>query len=187
MLIHLLLSLFLTTLVTASQELNIYSWPLSESSPTLFASLQYNTTSATVIKHSISTTSTPPDEKVRIGFYTSPAKTPSSWRGIVIASHSLTNPEPKKLLLHLNSKGEAYHIGLQPNYKPQQNGDLEIEVIPLKPGPQPVLNTPVAVKGDGSPVDGDGKDEQKTFLQKYWWVIVGFLILQVVAGGGARE
>ena len=54
-----------------------------------------------------------------------------------------------------------------------------VEITMAKQGKRPVLNTPVVVNEQGQ-VEGK---EEKTFLQKYWWAIAIFLVMQLVAGG----
>ena len=60
-----------------------------------------------------------------------------------------------------------------------------IEIVKVQEGKRPVLNKPVVLNEQGK-VEGP---PEKTFLQKYWWAIAIFLVLQLVAGGagGADE
>ena len=56
-----------------------------------------------------------------------------------------------------------------------------VEVVKMKPAPLPILNKPVQIDANTGKVP---EPEQKTFLQKYWWAIAIFLVLQLVAGVG---
>lgn len=59
-----------------------------------------------------------------------------------------------------------------------------VEIVPMREGPLPVLNRNVVVGSDGKV---EGGEQEKTFLQKYWWAIAIFLVLQLVAAGGGGE
>ncbi|KAF2457891.1 hypothetical protein BDY21DRAFT_343079 [Lineolata rhizophorae] len=61
---------------------------------------------------------------------------------------------------------------------------IEVRVVRVADGPKPVLNRPVVVRPDGKV---EGKEEEKTFLQKYWWMIAIFIVLQIVIGGGGEK
>jgi len=68
----------------------------------------------------------------------------------------------------------------------QSSGELVVEVVPMRIGSQPLLNSPVVLTPEGK-VATPGEGENKSFLQKYWWAIALFFILQVVIGGGGKE
>ncbi|KAL9083660.1 MAG: hypothetical protein Q9159_005669 [Coniocarpon cinnabarinum] len=59
-----------------------------------------------------------------------------------------------------------------------------VEVTRMKEGKRPTLNKPVVVNEAGQ-VEGQG--QEKTFLQKYWWAIAIFLVVQLLAGGAGKE
>ncbi|KAF2396088.1 hypothetical protein EJ06DRAFT_585352 [Trichodelitschia bisporula] len=60
-----------------------------------------------------------------------------------------------------------------------------IELAPVVAGPQPVFNKPPVLAADGEEAVVEG--DQRSFLQKYWWAIAIFLVLQLVMGGGGGE
>ena len=61
---------------------------------------------------------------------------------------------------------------------------LQVEVVRQTPGPQPHLSKPVVVNPEGKVEEGE---PEKSFLQKYWWVVGLFLLMQVVMGGGGDK
>ncbi|KAI6841265.1 hypothetical protein KC342_g2405 [Hortaea werneckii] len=95
-------------------------------------------------------------------------------------------------VLHVNANGDLYHVGFKASdvggshgkTKESKQGDLSVEIVPVNKGTGPALNKPIVVNQDGSMPD---KVEEKSFFQKYWWAIAGFLLLQVVMGGAKGE
>ncbi|KAI0181384.1 hypothetical protein GGR52DRAFT_524156 [Hypoxylon sp. FL1284] len=53
-----------------------------------------------------------------------------------------------------------------------------------EPGRQPELNKPVVLSPQGAQ---QGAPEEKTFLQKYWWLIGIFVLLTMTGGGGGEQ
>ena len=43
--------------------------------------------------------------------------------------------------------------------------DVIVEVVPMVPGPRPVLNKPVVLNAEGK-VDTQGQEDNRSFLQK---------------------
>ncbi|KAF2771527.1 hypothetical protein EJ03DRAFT_30806 [Teratosphaeria nubilosa] len=152
---------FIGTSVFAAEperSVDIFAWPLSSPKSSTLAKITFNSTSATV--KSVSNPSIPSHEDVvRVGFY----HPSGSWSGIATSASNFHDGKDKTLQLHVNSDGELYHV---------------------KPGPTPRLNKPVVLSPDGKAPE---KEPEKTFLQKYWWAIAGFLLLQVVLGAGKQE
>ena len=70
--------------------------------------------------------------------------------------------------------------------KPDDFANVHVELIPPRPGPTPKLNTrkPPSIGVDGKEVPAE-EVQEKSFLQKYWWV---FLIVTAFAmlGGGDK-
>ncbi|KAH0126111.1 hypothetical protein KCU67_g17495, partial [Aureobasidium melanogenum] len=64
-----------------------------------------------------------------------------------------------------------------------KDGSLAVEIVPLRQGPQVAFDKPIVVNQQGEQED---KEPEKTFLQKYWWAIGLFLLVQVVMGGGDK-
>ncbi|KAK3705455.1 hypothetical protein LTR37_013272 [Vermiconidia calcicola] len=189
--IHTVVAIFLaffTSLAISAQTertIDIFAWPLSDSKSQTLAKISYNSTHATV-KNYTKPKLPPGDEIVRIGFH----HLGGSWSGVSTAASNFAPSRDKKVQLHLNTQGQLYHVGFKASNiassskTGQGNDDLGVEVIQMQKGPTPHLNKPVVLSADGLVPE---KEEQKTFLQKYWWVIGGFLILQVFISGTAKE
>ncbi|KAK3075875.1 hypothetical protein LTR53_000449 [Teratosphaeriaceae sp. CCFEE 6253] len=168
----------------AEQTVGIYAWPLSEP-PAIIARVTHNSTAATV--NSYTNPKIPPGEDiVRVGIY----HPSGAWSGVATAASNFAPEKDKKLQLHLNNEGKLYHIGFGASHPgsssatSNKTGGLSVEVVKIRPGPTPHLNKPVVVNPDGSVPQ---KEPEKSFLQKYWWAIAGFLLIQVVMSGGKGE
>ena len=199
---------FLTYLAAAAQQertVDIFAWPLSASKSQTLAQLSYTSSNATV--KSYTAPKAPNDEDIiRIGFY----HPSGSWSGVATSASNLQPQKEKRLQLHLNTNGELYHVGFKVSDIPSSSESgkgtdgMSVEVVKMQQGPTPHLNKPVVLSADGSVPN---KEPEKTFIQKYgaslqfitpcftntdtlsryWWVIVGFLVLQVVIGGAGKE
>jgi len=188
-----LLSFFLSPAAGAESQksIDIFAWPLSASKSQTFASISYNTTTATLKSHS--RPSIPEiDEIVRIGFHHSST---GKWSGIATSASNFAEGKDQKLQLLLNSEGEVYHVGFKAedaskassgSGKESKKDGLSVEVVPMNAGPQVHLNKPVVVNPDGKV---GGEEEQKSFLQKYGlllvrchgvWLLIVFL--QILVG-----
>ncbi|OCL11305.1 hypothetical protein AOQ84DRAFT_287525 [Glonium stellatum] len=133
-----------------------------------------------------------PSHLLRVGLY-DPAT--SEWKGVVASAASFANEYQKKLILHVDETGDVYHVGLATSgrSKTSLNGDskgkgtgvkmeeIDIEVVERTQASQPALNKPIVLNSEGRL---EGKEPEKTFLQKYWWVLALFLLVQFVSAGG---
>ncbi|KAK4541143.1 hypothetical protein LTR36_008217 [Oleoguttula mirabilis] len=183
-----LLLAFWTSLAYAVEQehtVDIFAWPLSAPKSQSLAKVTFNSTAATIKTYN--EPSIPAgDEIVRVGFY----HPSGSWSGIATAASNFAAEKTKKLQLHLNPSGELYHVGftastLGTSSKTSNSKDgLSVEVVRMKAGPTPQLNKPVVVNPDGTAPE---KEVEKTFFQKYWWAIAGFLVLQVVMSMGKGD
>lgn len=187
----LLLILFAApTLAAADSTATIYVWPLSAPSPTSFATVVLSNaqTPPTAEVKSFQLPSVPPskDDLVRVGLYDPSTK---QWTGTVTAASSFADGLRRKLTLHVDDNGDAYQAALSaytlPGKSKTKDGKkgekkdakkkkdvkrdaenvLEVEVIPTKPGAQPILNKPVVLNAEGKVPQPEEKDE-RTFLQK---------------------
>ncbi|KAK0508641.1 hypothetical protein JMJ35_008917 [Cladonia borealis] len=77
------------------------------------------------------------------------------------------------------------------NKQPGGKGDFDIQTI--KSPPPIVFDKPAKAKGKAGAtgagagaVEPEGEPEEKTFLQKYWWVLLGVAVLAVSGGGGEK-
>ncbi|KAJ4332703.1 hypothetical protein N0V87_008200 [Didymella glomerata] len=103
-----------------------------------------------------------------------------SWRGIVTSASSFADQYHKKFIIHVDEKGEPFHVGFGTSAK-SAGKEVEVEIVKRSPGPKPVLNKPIVLNAEGKL---ESKEPEKTFLQKYWWAIALFIVVQLVSGGG---
>ncbi|KAK6435086.1 hypothetical protein LTR95_008732 [Oleoguttula sp. CCFEE 5521] len=176
----------LASFATAAQPertVDIFAWPLSAAKPQALTKIAYNSTTATVKTYKTPLISA--DEQiVRIGFFHPDSST--SWNGIATSASNLAPAKDKTLQILLNTDGVIYHVGFAAFESPVASrsgakGDgLRVEVVPMRPGPVVHMNKPVVLDAEGKLAD---KEPEKTFLQKYWWAIGIFLVLQLVMAG----
>jgi hypothetical protein len=120
------------------------------------------------------------DHFLRIGL-TDPKD--GSWRGIVTSAASFSDEYHKKFVIHIDDKGEPFHIGFSTSAKGSGDGP-EVEIVKKNVGPKPVLNKPIVLNAEGKL---EGKEQEKTFLQKYVYtdsVWANFMLttIQVLVG-----
>ncbi|KAH7045819.1 hypothetical protein B0J12DRAFT_141963 [Macrophomina phaseolina] len=181
---HLLAVLaLLLTAALADKTINIHAWPLGASAPQHLAQVSYETTTsnASVVSWKPPAFSTP-DALVRVGLQK------PDWTGILTSGAALGSDYKKTLILHADAQGAVYSVGFGAEPREEttrntaENDDVvEVRVEKAQPGPAPVLNKPVVLDESGK-LAGQGEPE-KTFLQKYWWAIALFVVLQLFAGG----
>jgi hypothetical protein len=85
-----------------------------------------------------------------------------SWRGIVASAASFADQYHKKFVIHVDEKGEPYHVGFGTSAK-GSGEEVEVEIVRRNPGPKPVLNKPIVLNAEGKI---DSKEPEKSFLQK---------------------
>jgi hypothetical protein len=182
----------------------VYAWPLSAPSPTSFATIVLEASQtppiAEVKSVKLPSISSSKDDIVRVGLYDSATK---QWTGTATAASSFAQGLGRKLTLHVDDNGEVYHAALSAYTLPgksKKKDVLDVEVVRKTPGAEPILNRPVVLNADGKVPQPEQTDE-RSFLQKsvlyyhstttntdylnrYWWVIALFLVMQLAAGGG---
>ncbi|KAH7088524.1 hypothetical protein FB567DRAFT_560109 [Paraphoma chrysanthemicola] len=176
--------LLLPVALASSVTVYVSSVPHSDKSaiipsPIPLAQIEYDADQAvgTLASYTPPTGSYSSNHLLRIGL---PDPKTGSWRGIVTSAASFEEQYHKKFVIHVDEKGEPYHVGFGTSAK--GSGDaVEVEIAKRSPGPKPVLNKPIVLNADGKI---DSKEPEKSFLQKYWWAIALFLVVQLVAGGG---
>ncbi|KAF9739849.1 hypothetical protein PMIN06_004869 [Paraphaeosphaeria minitans] len=187
----LLAKLFLLPAAVAS-SVTVYMHSVSTSSPQTavipspipLVQISYDAdqTTGTVVSYTPPQGSYTPDHLLRIGLHDTKAGT---WKGVLTSAASFAEEYKKKCVVHVDEKGEPYHVGFSTSVKGAGEGDeLEVEIVRREVGPKPVLNKPVVLNAEGRI---DSKEPEKTFIQKYWWMIAIFLVVQLVAGGGGKE
>ncbi|KAK6427365.1 hypothetical protein LTR95_016005 [Oleoguttula sp. CCFEE 5521] len=177
---------FFSALATALQPertVDIFAWPLSAAKPQALTKIAYNSTTATVKTYK--TPLVPTDEQiVRIGFFHPDSST--TWNGVATSASNLAEGKDKTLQILLNTDGVVYHVGfaavdpVSPTRGSGKSDGLSVEVVPMRAGPVVHMNRPVVLDAEGKLAD---KEPEKTFLQKYWWAIGIFLVLQLVMAG----
>jgi hypothetical protein len=158
--------LLLPLAVASSVTLYVSSVPVTGNtavipSPIPLAQIEYD------VDQSVGTLSsyTPPtgsyssDHLLRVGL--SDPKS-GSWRGIVTSAASFADQYHKKFVIHVDEKGEAYHVGFGTSAK-GSGEEVEVEIVRRNAGPKPVLNKPIVLNAEGKI---DSKEPEKSFLQK---------------------
>ncbi|KAF2645088.1 hypothetical protein P280DRAFT_391327 [Massarina eburnea CBS 473.64] len=185
----LLAKLLLLPCAVAS-TVTIYLHPIPDStiskssvipSPVPLASVDYDleTSTGSVTSYTPPHGSYSAEHFLRVGLHDA---TSNSWKGVVTSAASFADQYKRKFVVHVDEKGEVYHVGFSATAKDngEETREVEVEVVKRGVGPKPVLNKPVVLNAEGKI---DSKEPEKTFLQKYWWAIGLFLLVQVVAGG----
>lgn len=129
-------------------------------SPIPLAHIEYDasTSTGTVTSYTPPHGSYSPDHLLRVGLHDSAS---GSWRGVLASASSFAEEYKKKFVVHVDEKGEVYHVGF--GAAKGTDDDVEVEVVRKEAGPRPVLNKPVVLNADGKL---DQKEPEKTFLQK---------------------
>ncbi|CBX99855.1 hypothetical protein LEMA_P074440.1 [Plenodomus lingam JN3] len=175
--------LLLPFAVASSVTLYVSSVPTTSdpsiSSPIPLAQIEYDVeqSAGTLASYTPPTGSYASDHLLRVGLSDSKS---AAWRGIVTSAASFSEQYRKKFIIHVDEMGEPIHVGFGTSAK-GSGQEIEIEIVKRSAGPKPVLNKPIVLNADGKL---DSKEPEKTFLQKYWWVLALFLVVQLVSGGG---
>ncbi|KJZ75601.1 hypothetical protein HIM_05064 [Hirsutella minnesotensis 3608] len=123
---------------------------------------------------------------VRIGLYDAAAK---RWTGgtTVAAADNFSKGYSPHLVLSVDGdrgsvvsaacKGIGIHAGHTRDFGPK------VVVLPEARGSQPQLNKPVVLSAEGKKVE---PEQEKTFLQKYWWMMAIAVFLALSGGGGEK-
>jgi hypothetical protein len=99
-----------------------------------------------------------------------------------MSAASFSDQYHKKFIIHVDEKGEPFHVGFGTSAK-GSGDEVEVEIKKRNVGPKPILNKPIVLNAEGKL---EGKEPEKSFLQKYWWALALFLVVQLVAGGGEK-
>ncbi|UKZ89930.1 uncharacterized protein TrAFT101_004963 [Trichoderma asperellum] len=164
----------------------IYIQPVENSeSPTLLAELAYDpslTTSSSIISYEAPEI---PEstQLVRVGLYDPKS---STWiSGTTVASvDNFSKGFSPNLILSIDENGEVLSAALKGvKIDAGQTRDFgpQAVVLPALKGKQPELNKPIVLSPEGKKVE----EEEKTFLQKYWWMI-GIVVFLAMSGGGEK-
>jgi hypothetical protein len=158
--------LLLPFAVASSVTLYVSSVPVSEDaavipSPIPLAQIDYDADQSvgTLVSYTPPTGSYSSDHLVRIGL-TDPKS--GSWRGVVTSAAGFADRYHKKFVVHVDEKGEPYHVGFATSAKGSGN-EVDVEIVRKSAGPKPALNKPIVLNAEGKL---DGKEPEKSFLQK---------------------
>lgn len=159
--------LLLPVAVASSVTLYVSSVPVSANTATIpsaipLAQIEYDADQSvgTLASYTPPTGSYSPDHLVRIGLTD---LTSESWRGIVTSAASFADKYHKKFVIHVDDKGEPYHVGFGTSAR-GEGAEVEVEIVKRGEGPKPMLNKPVVLNAEGKLEE---KEPEKTFLQKY--------------------
>ncbi|KAL4888534.1 hypothetical protein BDV59DRAFT_188407 [Aspergillus ambiguus] len=185
----LFLSLFLSLSLAQSITTDLFYWPLSAPKPSLLARIAYDPTTLksdllAYTPPALSNSEADTDQLVRVGLYTSTATSPSQWIGTLSSRAALREDHAPILQLRLGPSNEIYHVAVISaaisNVSPSTDKAPAVQLLLPEPGPRPHLNRPVVVGPDGTNPD---EPVEKTFLQKYWWIILIVSFLAMSGGG----
>ncbi|KAF1352567.1 hypothetical protein BDV97DRAFT_284538, partial [Delphinella strobiligena] len=123
------------------------------------------------------------DHILKLGFFAPSTTGQEIWHGILTSPSLFASSQKKMLKLHLDPQGAVWHLGFSVEGS-DEDAEITIVLVPATPGPKVQVNRPVVADKDGK---AEGEGEEKTFLQKYWWAIALFLVVQVVMGGGGEK
>lgn len=160
--------LLLPVAVASTVTVYVHSVPATDAhksapipSPIPLAQIDYDADAST----GTLTSYTPPtgsyslEHLLRIGLTDSKS---GSWRGVVTSAASFAEEYKKKFVVHVDEKGEPYHVGFGTSAR-GKGEEVEVEVVKRGAGPKPVLNKPIVLNAEGKL---ESKEPEKTFLQK---------------------
>ncbi|PNY27578.1 Uncharacterized protein TCAP_02498 [Tolypocladium capitatum] len=123
---------------------------------------------------------------VRIGLYDAKARAWTSGTTVAAADNFSKGYSPNIVLstdgsgtvVSVSCKGVAIDAGQTRDFGPK------VVVLPETRGKQPQLNKPVVLSPEGRKVE---PEQEKTFLQKYWWMIAIAVFIALSGGGGGEK
>ncbi|KAJ4417319.1 hypothetical protein N0V82_006263 [Gnomoniopsis sp. IMI 355080] len=130
---------------------------------------------------------------VRIGMYDSRS---NKWTGStsVASIENFAKGYSPHFLLHVDAtktRGDEEHVtvlgaslrGVRIDAGQTRDFGPQARLVLTGYGKQPELNKPVVLSPEGKKIE---KEPEKTFLQKYWWMI-GIAVLLAMGGGGGEK
>ncbi|KAI1093806.1 hypothetical protein F5B19DRAFT_448673 [Rostrohypoxylon terebratum] len=183
-----LAALALASLASAADRTTaIYIQPVTQppSAPAPLAEIRYDPLVAASDAAEVAAYEAPeiPDgaRLVRVGVYNPSTKEWESSTSVASVENFGKGYSPT-LILSVDGKGDVFGAALQGvRIDAGQTRDFGPKALVLSTelGKQPELNKPIVLSPEGKKVE----QEEKTFLQKYWWLI-GIMVLMTIAGGG---
>ncbi|GAO17685.1 uncharacterized protein UV8b_01332 [Ustilaginoidea virens] len=179
------------TVHAAPQSVEIFVQPISSSSssshpPLPLAGIIYDL--AALASSSVVSYDAPeiPDSSdlIRVGVYD--LKTKSWASGTTVAStENFAKGYSPVIVVNVDSKGDVLSAsikGVRIDAGHTRDFGPKVVVLTEGQGAQPILNKPVVLAEGKKAVE----EEEKTFLQKYWWMI-GIAVFIALSGGGGVE
>lgn len=173
---------------TQTAAISVQAISSSNTPITPLAEIAYNPSTLSSELGSFEVPHIPADTKLlRVGIYDAAT---SQWR----SSTSVTSVEmfekgyAPTIVLSLDAQGDVIGVSLKGgSIDAGQTRDFGPRVKVLKMGKAraPLLNKPKIVS-DTPGATGEEGVVEKTFLQKYWWMILAVMVL-ALSGGGAEE
>ncbi|KAK6518422.1 hypothetical protein TWF506_005578 [Arthrobotrys conoides] len=167
------------------QTFVIQRWPLSAGDDTKqqlpVGMLRYVANTLTATYTSLKGSREPnTDEAYRVGFPKG-----GKWTGGVRSGKILQSNYAVTLTLHVDEQGEIFHAEYDAVElaRGAEQPEAEINIIRPYEGAKPALNRPVVLMPDGRLPQ---KEEEKTFLQKYWWLLAAGMVLLAAAPGEGK-
>ncbi|POS74827.1 hypothetical protein DHEL01_v206773 [Diaporthe helianthi] len=181
-----------SVVVAEARTANIYIQPLgSSSAPVLLAGLTYDSSAPGTASSASVTSYEAPDlpestELVRVGIYDTNQKQWAGSTSVASAENfskgysphlvlSVDGTSGDEVVLGASVRGVRIDAGQTRDFGPQAS------LLLASRGKQPDLNKPIVLSPEGKKVE----NEEKTFLQKYWWMI-GIAIMLAMGGGGGE-
>ena len=127
--------------------------------PLVQISYDADQTSGTITSYTPPQGSHAPDHLLRIGLLDTAT---NKWKGVLASAASFGEEYKKKFVVHIDERGEVYHVGFGASEK-DKGEELEVEVVKREAGPRPVLNKPIVLNAEGKI---DSKEPEKSFIQK---------------------
>lgn len=172
--------LLLPMAVASSVTLYVSSVPASDNtaiipSPIPLAQIEYDADQSvgTLSSYTPPTGSYASDHLLRVGLQDTGS---GAWRGIVTSAASFADEYHKKFIIHVDEKGEPFHVGFGTSVK-RAGDDVEVEIVKRSPGPKAVLNKPIVLNAEGKI---DSIEPEKSFLQKCVAVVILVIVRSVL-------
>lgn len=182
-----------SVVVAEARTANIYIQPLgSSSAPVLLAGLTYDSSAPDTASSASVTSYKAPDlpestELVRVGLYDTNQKQWAGSTSVASAENFAKGYSPHFVLRVDGTSGEEVVLGasvrgVRIDAGQTRDPEPQASLLLTSRGKQPDLNKPIVLSPEGKKVE----KEEKTFLQKYWWMI-GIAIMLAMGGGGGGE
>ncbi|WEW59423.1 hypothetical protein PRK78_004895 [Emydomyces testavorans] len=163
------LSAISASTATSSQNIDIFYWPLSASSPSQASRLAEISYDPAAFQPSV-LSYTPPspkkanDDLLRIGLFTDKAH--KQWVGSLASFSAFSNSSiTPSLSLYVSSDNEIYNVAISPStstVEEKRKQNLNVELVRSTPAPTPHLSRPVVLREDGKETE---QVVEKTLMQ----------------------